>query len=126
MIELFHKTKQKVTQTMTNSIRTATIYSEMFLYIEDYLESEINFMELADNYIRLQEILLVEFGGIDGGHYSPIQQSLLEELDGLILRRLATIEDKFKEDEFPTVTEEEFKSELLLLYRQNDSKELFS
>ena len=111
---------------MIDNIRTAKIYTEMFLYIEDYLENEIDFNQLAENYFRLQQVLLIEFSGIDTSYYSPIQQSLLEELDGLILRRLATIEGKFKEDEFPTVTEEEFKSELLLLYRQNDSKELFS
>ena len=83
-------------------------------------------MQLADNYLRLQEILLVEFSGINESYFSPIQQSLLQELDGLMLRRIATIEDNFEEDAFPFITDEKFKSELLLLHKQNKSKQLFS
>jgi len=111
---------------MTDNIRTAKLYAEMFLYIEDYLENEIDFNQLADNYLRLLEVLLTEFCGISVSYYSPIQQSLLEELDALILRRLVTIEDNFSEDEFPTISDNELKSELRLLCKQNESKELFS
>lgn len=111
---------------MDTILRTTTIYKEIIEYIVDYLENEIEFYDLANSYYDLTAVLMNKYQGVNGEYYTATQQFILEEIDVLLSRRLYTIEEPELADNFPLITEEELRNELLLLMQQIKTNQLFS